>query len=163
MTYNPFNLDEDGCLKARVSPLLEGASIWINSGNLCDPNWSTAEWAPSVGKKLLVMRTRFKVHNDVNLDLVPATFRGIKNGFDGISPNPYWFNRNYNTMLDYLLGCDRYYEYQTHREFIWNYDTPIQLKSSENAKIQLLLNSGIMTGSWAYLSIKFISMAEVTE
>lgn len=85
---------------------------------------------------------------------------GVRTGYTGQNGESYWFKRSYETVRDYIKLCSDSHSHDICREFYWKYESPIVLRSSENAKIQIQCDAGSLDCTWAYLSLKVISINE---
>lgn len=120
------------------------------------------EWVPTSGKKLYCMATELILSKDVDLSSVTCHFIGVNCGATGALN----FDRTYDgewNRSGYRVQADSCYSDAEEDRFFWEYTKydmpPIILKSSYNSKITLT-RSGQMTGTYAYVKIKVISLPE---
>ena len=181
-TEQQATYDEDGRLITATQPSLLGSGTWLVSDNICstnlpssDPSWGgnppaaigtthanggviVYEWVPSSGKKLYCLETQLILSKDVDLSSVTCHFAGVNCGTLGTTA----FDRTYNGewyRSGYRVQADDVYSDANEDRFYWRYTVPIILKSSASAKI-VLTRSGQMTGTYAYVKIKVISLDE---
>lgn len=177
--------DEDGNLVTAPNATLIGTGTWLVSDNICssslpssDPTWAGGapaiigtthsnggiivyEWVPSAGKKLYCLETQLILSTDVDLSSTACHFIGVNAGKSGDQN----FDRTYTGECGrsgYRIQADGAYEDSQEKRFVWDYTKkgpPIILKSSKSGKITLT-RSGTMSGTYAYVKIKVISLPE---
>lgn len=164
----PSGYVSDGTQKVALAPDIDTSSTWIVrpvnpstnlAGTLTDSGLSLpadVRWTASAGKKLEVYGTMLIITNDVPMDK-ELHFIGANCGPLG-NKN---FDRKYLTLWDYIYGCDEYREYSDHKRLIWIYPTPIILRSSFNAKIEVTMPDGVQTGTKGIVKLRCLSSDDV--
>lgn len=138
------------------------ATTWVCSPNLASPvEFQNKIWetAPTTGKKLYVVETKLTTSLNFTGVTKNINFRGAKTGYSGTGSENFWFSRNYTAFIDYLKLCSASAVLDSYREFYWRYESPIVLKSSDDAKIQISATE-VLDCDWVYLTLKLISCPE---
>lgn len=136
-------------------------TTWLSSPDLCDVQFNGFhEFIPSAGKKLYVVETKLSASLDFSNVSNLIYFQGIRDGYTGQNGEGYWFRRSYTDFKSYVRLCSDSHSHDICREFYWRYESPIILRSSQNGKIQIQCDAGALNCTWAYLTLKVISVYE---
>lgn len=125
--------------------------------NICDAarfpsdgSGAPMEWAPASGSRLNLMSTQLTMSPDCQMDK-QLLFKIINGGDDGSTQKTI----TYAQLFDYLSEGWSVEESRSHRKISWLYEPPIILRSSNNAKIQILLSAGAMTGTISRVKLTY--------
>lgn len=179
--------DEDGRMIIAGQPSLIGNGTWIISDNICSTNlpsndisWTGGvnpasigtthangqkivyEWIPLPGKRLYTLETELICSADVDLNSVGCHFIGVNCGLLGTTQFDRYYPGEWGRW-GYRTQADEVFEDANEKRFRWRYTQnnapPIILKSMYNSKITLT-RAGVMTGTYAYVKIRAISLPE---
>lgn len=145
--------DENDSLRVSIQPSITGSSIWKVSNNFCgvQTNW---DLIPEMGKQLYITRTKLVFSKDVSFN-EPA-------GFQILMGQNVVYNKIYEDIWSFIVECDKYEEFELFNEFSWDYQNPIQLKSSQQMSFRIILPGNGLIGTKCFLCIKCISLSENT-